>query len=929
MSTSSDNVGSVALALTLDTSAFSTKLNSVAKKAASTLAAALSVKAITSFTKQCIELGSDLQEVQNVVDVTFSTMSDKVDEFAQSAAASFGLSETMAKQYTGMFGSMAEAFGFTEKEAYEMSTTLTGLAGDVASFYNITQDEAYTKLKSVFSGETETLKDLGIVMTQDALDAYALANGFGKTTSAMTEAEKVSLRYAFIQDQLSNATGDFARTQDSWANQSRLLALQVQSAMAAVGQGLINLLTPALKAINTMMASIVKLANAFNSLIEALFGSASGGTSAVSSDLTSAASSASSLADSLTDGTSAISGLGDSTGSAAKSLGKASKTAAALKRSLEGFDQITRVSDDSSSDSSGSGSGSGDTGSGTGSAGTSGVDTSALDSVTDAAEEAETSVSKLSKKMSALLAPAVAAWNNLKNSFSAFAAVVQSAGTWILNNALAPLGAWTISAAVPAVLNLLAAAFDVLTAVLEALAPTAQWIWEQWLQPLASWTGGVIIAALEGLTSILDGLADIISKNQAVFTGLFNVLAAVGIVVTISTAIQKLVGVVSGLATAFSMASSVWALLQAAFIANPIGVVVTAITAIIAVGVLLYKNWDTLTAAAQKLWSGITSAFEGIKTTISSAMNAVKTTISKAWTKIKTTFNNALKSISTKVSNGFNSVKTTITTIFTSVKTKLSSIWTGIKTVFTNAVTSIKTKVTTVFNAVKTAITNPLTTAKNTVSNILTAIKNKFTSIMSSVKTTVSNAINAVKEKFNFSWSLPKLKLPHVSITGSFSLSPPSVPKFSVSWYKKAMDNPMLLNGATIFGAAGGNLLGGGEAGQEVVSGASTLMNMIQEAVQSGLSSCVTDLSGLAARNTPRLAAVTSDSQAKEQQLQANSLAQSAQDLEAVETLLKEILAFLQSADLVRLDPESLRKYFIKKTNNNTRANGGKCELVT
>ncbi|MCD7829034.1 MAG: hypothetical protein LUG58_01185, partial [Clostridiales bacterium] len=311
MSTSSDNVGSVALALTLDTSAFSNKLNSVAKKAASTLAAALSVKALTSFGKQCIELGSDLQEVQNVVDVTFSTMSDKVDEFAQSAAASFGLSETMAKQYTGMFGSMAEAFGFTEKEAYEMSTTLTGLAGDVASFYNITQDEAYTKLKSVFSGETETLKDLGIVMTQDALDAYALANGFGKTTSAMTEAEKVSLRYAFVQDQLANATGDFARTQDSWANQSRLLALQVQSAMAAVGQGLINLLTPALKAINTMMASIVKLANAFNSLTETLFGSASSGTSAVSSDLDSAAASSSSLADSLTDGTSAISGLGD------------------------------------------------------------------------------------------------------------------------------------------------------------------------------------------------------------------------------------------------------------------------------------------------------------------------------------------------------------------------------------------------------------------------------------------------------------------------------------------------------------------------------------------------------------------------------------------------------------------------------------------
>ena len=87
-------------------------------------------------------------------------MTAQVDKFAKSAAQSFGLSETMAKRYTGTFGAMAKAFGFTESQAYEMSTTLTGLAGDVASFYNLTQDEAYTKLKSVFTGETETLKDL-------------------------------------------------------------------------------------------------------------------------------------------------------------------------------------------------------------------------------------------------------------------------------------------------------------------------------------------------------------------------------------------------------------------------------------------------------------------------------------------------------------------------------------------------------------------------------------------------------------------------------------------------------------------------------------------------------------------------------------------------------------------------------------------------
>lgn len=184
----------------------------MAKKAGAALAAAFTIKKIVDVGKQCLELGSDLAEVQNVVDVTFPHMANQVDEFAKNAATSFGLSETMAKKFTGTFGAMAKAFGFTEQEAYEMGKSLTGLSGDVASFYNISQDEAYTKLKSVFTGETESLKDLGIVMTQSSLDAYALANGFGKTTNAMTEAEKVSLRFAFVQNQLSAASGDFART---------------------------------------------------------------------------------------------------------------------------------------------------------------------------------------------------------------------------------------------------------------------------------------------------------------------------------------------------------------------------------------------------------------------------------------------------------------------------------------------------------------------------------------------------------------------------------------------------------------------------------------------------------------------------------------------------------------------------------------------
>ena len=153
-----------------------------------------------------------------------------------------------------------------------MSTQLTGLAGDVASFYNISQDEAYTKLKSVFTGETESLKDLGVVMTQTALDSYAMANGFGKTTAQMSEAEKVALRYSFVQNQLSNAAGDFARTSDSWANQTRILALQFDSLRASIGQGLINLFQPIIVQVNALLKKIVGLSSAFVKLTELLTG---------------------------------------------------------------------------------------------------------------------------------------------------------------------------------------------------------------------------------------------------------------------------------------------------------------------------------------------------------------------------------------------------------------------------------------------------------------------------------------------------------------------------------------------------------------------------------------------------------------------------------------------------------------------------------
>lgn len=344
---STESVGQIGLDLVVNQNQFDRQMRgitNIASKAGKILAGAFAIKKITEFTSACLDLGSDLAEVQNVVDVTFSKMNEQVNNFAQNAVFQFGLSETIAKQYTGTFGAMAKAFGFVESEAYAMSTTLTGLAGDVASFYNITQGEAYTKLKSVFTGETESLKDLGVVMTQTALDQFALANGYGKTTAKMTEQEKVALRYAFVQQQLSLAQGDFARTSDSWANQVRILKLQFDSLRASLGQGFIAAVTPVIKVINTIMGKLVQLANVFSAFMKRLFGvksDSSSGIGAVASDVSSA--------------TNAMDNLSNST----SGVGSAAKKAAKEIKGLMGIDEINTISSTGSDSDSGSGDSSG------------------------------------------------------------------------------------------------------------------------------------------------------------------------------------------------------------------------------------------------------------------------------------------------------------------------------------------------------------------------------------------------------------------------------------------------------------------------------------------------------------------------------------------------------------------------------------------
>lgn len=384
----STTIGEIALALTVNTKGFKSQLFGI-KKQASGLAgtfgtlsklagAAFSIKAITSFSKECLELGSDLAEVQNVVDVTFGHMSGAVNEWARNAMTSFGMSEKVAKEYMGQFGAMSKAFGYTEEMAYDQAAALTGLAGDVASFYNMTTDEAFTKLKAVYTGETEALKTLGVVMTQNALDEYALQQGLGKTTAKMSEQEKVALRLSFVQNRLAAASGDFERTSGGWANQVRVLSLRFDALKASIGQGLINALLPVVQVLNTILAKIQVVADAFANLTKKIFGDA-GSTS------------------------SGVAIANEAVGGIAENMDSAVGSAKAYKKILAGFDKLNILS---SGDSGGSGGSSGGAGgaagmfSGSGAGNYSGYDTTQME---ETLEEVATIVGAASLALGAIL----------------------------------------------------------------------------------------------------------------------------------------------------------------------------------------------------------------------------------------------------------------------------------------------------------------------------------------------------------------------------------------------------------------------------------------------------------------------------------------------------------------------------------------------
>lgn len=388
---------------------------------------------------------------------------------------------------------------------------------------------------------------------------------------------------------------------------------------------------------------------------------------------------------------------------------------------------------------------------------------------------------------------------------------------------------------------------------------------------------------MDGVTEFIEGLGDFATKAIEVIG---DIQSFIDILITLSPIILGVVTTLGSLAVAFKIGEIIDSVktamtgLFAAMSANPIVAVIAIIAGLVVTLVTLWNTNEDFRNAVTAIWDSIKNVWESVKEAFanfvaaigekieavkeffgnlkdaaSEKFSAMKEVVSEKFSQIKETMGTTMQAAKDTVSEKLQNMKTAYAEHGGGIKGIAAAAMEGVKGYYSAGYTfidnltggklsAVADKFKSKMSEAKQAVLNKISEIKNsfssglgnaysTVTNILGNIKNKFSSILEGAKNIVSNAINRIKSFFNFSWSLPKLKLPHISISGSFSLTPPSVPHFGIEWYKKAMDDGMIMNQPTIFGynAKSNQFLAGGEAGSETVVGTQSLMDMIRVAV--------------------------------------------------------------------------------------------------
>lgn len=933
-------------------------LNSTVSKLGKSIALALSVAKITEFAKECVKLGSDLEESANVVNVTFAGLTSQVEEFTSKSAELLGISKAEAQQQLGVIGTMSKASGLAKQQALEFSKDVMTLGADIQSFYNMTAGEVDTMIKSLYTGETEPFKRIGVDISVAAVEAY-------KATHAVDGLTNAQIRYQMVCEQTADAQGDMARSSGSWANQVRLLSANFANLKANIGTGLLTVLTPVIRVINTLMAKLVQLSEKFVAVLSAMGFNV---TSAVGSGI-------SDMTDVVDTASSSLSGVSDAVDNATSGVSNLGAVADATKKKLKemmGIDELNIIKStdtDSSSDS-----GSGSTGSGAG---------SGLDGTGDLALEEAEKVEEASSKIANALMWCVEKARLFKKGFNeAFDMnLIEDVKQSFLHLSDAISGVFADGKILGAVDNLLNSIMYNLGKATGSVADTTLRLVNTLIEGLArgieektnfikeklvsifdiqaeinDLVGNIFVdikdifevfgeeSAIEfvdnfvqtcitvGLTvaelgqklgrDLIDGIHKTIDENKekikTALSGILNVFSDV--METIKThvdiaaekvsefydehikpfvdyvgdAISRLVGyildgwntyiqpVLDEIASEFDELmdeviqplidkfldfgsslieciqavwdflepivkwlidvffknvsegiKTVWFLVKTA--AEIIEGCIETVLGVIS-GILDFIT-GVFTGDWEKAWDGITKIFESFRDGSDKICESLKTLINKAfewikgivvevitkmkdkalelWEQLKEAIKEKVEKIKTSMQEKWESIKSVVSEKIENIKKTVVEKWDAIKKAPGEAIDKAKTLLATAWEGVKTTVSNKIESIKTNVTTTWNNIKKAIVSPIETARDLVGKAIDKMKSFFNFSWELPKIKLPHFKVSGKFSLNPPSVPSFGIEWYK----NGGIMTSPTMFGfnPLTGKSMVGGEAGAEAI----------------------------------------------------------------------------------------------------------------
>lgn len=826
------------------------KISSAFKKIGTAVATYFAVDKIKDFGLSCINAAADAGAASSQFSQVFGDMEGKASKSLKGIADDAGIMENRMKGSYTKIAAFAKTTGMDTESALGLANRAMVAVADSAAFYDRSLEETTESLQSFLKGNFENDAALGLSCTETTRNAAA-NKLYGKSFIELSESQKQLTLLQMVEDanELSGALGQASRESDTWTNQTGNLQQAWTDFKAVIGENFLDIAIQGVKKVSEVVYNLAEKVPIAVEKFQAFKDKASEVGNYVADTLQPIFTDVKSVFDGVK---SAVQPLIDkfseyaSSGELAEDVTNGIKDAADLL--VDAYESIkTFISDI----------------------------IQGFKDVVAWGREHETAMSMIAAAIGTVTT-AIGAYNAamaikkaggiveiaqlglLKVQLAALT-VAETAHTVATNIATAATSAFGAVMAfvtspitlVIVFIGLLIAAgialyknWDTVSAKCKELWGKVTEIWDSMKEAISQAVENIKTAISEKFESAKQTVTNIFTAVKDTLSSIWESIKNV-----VQVAIMFIVEIIT---SAFELITLPWRFIWEnckEYIFAAWEAIKSAVsTALDGIKTTISNVWNEIVSFLGPILEGIKTTFTNIwndiKSVVETVINTIKDIITNVWntikgivltvlTAIKTTVSNIWNTIKSTVSSVINSIKSTVSSVFNAIKSTISSILNGIKSTFSSIWNSIKSTVSSVINGVKSTISSGLQSAFSTVSNILNNIKNKFSSIFESAKSIVKSAIDKIKGFFNFSWSLPKIKLPHFSISGKFSLNPPSIPHFSVQWYKKAMEQPYMFTKPTIFDVnpVTGQARGAGEAGDELMIGRDTMLNMIRQAV--------------------------------------------------------------------------------------------------